>query len=349
MEAGTEAVVEKPKRTRKTTVKKTVAADGGGETPAPKRKAASKKTFAVNDVAVDQVDDTRAYSDDENVVLNLKVFSGAVGENHVRNVVEGFCDDDFDNGVDNYLDSVFNNKGNNANSNDTHSFMLNVDQHQQQRENEAAAIAYEAEQRKPVNSLKVIELLKDFEEKNKHNEWPSNTSIHCYWCCHKFNNTPFGIPVKYINERFYVYGCFCSLECCAAHNLDSKDSSDDIWERSSLINMLARRLGYKNHIKPAPSRLALKIFGGHMDVDEFREYCNSNKIMNINFPPMLTMTQQIEEINASDISNAYRYVPIDTNRIDKFKEKVKLKRNKPITNFKNTLDHTMNLKYGETR
>lgn len=197
-----------------------------------------------------------------------------------------------------------------------------------------------------VPTLKVIELLKDFEEKNKHNEWPTNTSIHCYWCCHKFNNTPFGIPVKYVNDRFHVYGCFCSLECCAAYNVDSKDAADDIWERASLINMLARRLGYKNYVKAAPSKLSLKIFGGHMEIDEFREYCKSNRIINLNFPPMLTLTQQIEEINEADINNDFRYIPIDTERINKYKEKMKLRRTKPITNFKNTLDHTMNLKYG---
>lgn len=313
-------VESKPVKTRKTPVKK-ASAEGSSQ-----RKRAVKVTYAVSDVAGIE-DEQRAQSDDENVVLNLKVFNN-IGDG--PQCIEGYDEgqgDNFMSGVENFLDSVFNNDCSTTVPSNPDSIAGDS--------NEAV-----------TTGLKVIDLLKDFEEKNKHNEWPTNTSIHCYWCCHKFNNTPFGIPVKYINERFHVYGCFCSLECCAAHNLDSKDSSDDIWERSSLINMLARRLGYKNHIKPAPSRLALKIFGGHMDVEEFRSYCNSNKIMNINFPPMLTMTQQIEEINASDISNDYRYVPIDTNRIDKYKEKIKLKRNKPLTNFKNTLDHTMNLKYG---
>jgi hypothetical protein len=324
---------------RKSTKK---AASGDGSAPATTRSKRASKPFAVSDVTVQAAeDDARAQSDDENVVLNLRVFGEDESDND--GVVEAYdcChNSDFMGGVDNYLDNVFNDNGDISSSvggggNGDGVAFSNVGCDINTDNNEAQL----------SNSLKVIDLLKDFEEKNKHNEWPTNTSIHCYWCCHKFNNTPFGIPVKYINDRFHVYGCFCSLECCAAHNMDSKDSSDDIWERSSLINMLA---GYKNHIKPAPSRLALKIFGGHMDIEQFREYCNSNKIMNINFPPMLTMTQQIEEINASDISNDYRYVPIDTNRIDKYKEKIKLKRNKPITNFKNTLDHTMNLKYDAT-
>ena len=273
-------------------------------------------------------EEARAQSDDENVVLNLRVFTDIDTETKDE-AIEGYdCGDFTFSGINNYLDSVFNNNESSV-CGGCDSENLSTNNYQEK-----------------THALKVIDLLKDFEEKNKHNEWPSNTSIHCYWCCHKFNNTPFGIPVKYINNKFHVFGCFCSLECCAAYNMECKDSSDDVWERGSLINMLARKLGYKAHVKPAPNRLALKMFGGHLEIEEFRQYCNSSKIININFPPMMTMTQQIEEINESDINSDFRYIPLDTDRINKYKEKIKLKRNKPVTNFKNTLDHTMNLKYG---
>jgi len=198
-----------------------------------------------------------------------------------------------------------------------------------------------------TSRLKVVQLLKDFEEKNKNNEWPSNTSIACYWCCHKFDNAPFGIPVKYVNSVFHVYGCFCSLECAAAHNLACKDSIDEMWERFNLINLLARKLNFsRGYVKPAPNRLALTMFGGHMTIEEFRTFTETSKIINVNFPPMMTMTQQIEEINESDINSEYKYIPLDTDRVNKYKEKIKLKRTKPLHDFKNTLDHAMNLKFG---
>jgi hypothetical protein len=196
----------------------------------------------------------------------------------------------------------------------------------------------------PDTTNRVVELLKDFEEKNKQNEWPSTTSIHCYWCCQKFPSVPFGIPVKYNGNKFHVYGCFCSLECAAAYNLKNYDSIDEMWERYMLINMLSRRIGHKDQVIPAPSRLALKEFGGYMDINEFRRFTDSKKLISVNFPPMMTLTQQIEEINGSDLTNDYKYIPIDTDRINKYKEKIKLKRSKPIANYKNTLDHTMNLK-----
>jgi hypothetical protein len=194
------------------------------------------------------------------------------------------------------------------------------------------------------DKLKVIELLKDFEMKSKAKEWPSTTSICCYWCCHKFDNPPVGIPIKYYDNTFHVFGCYCSLECAAAYNFSSPDSSDEIWERYNLLNLLARKLSYSNIVKTAPNRLALKMFGGHMEIDEFREFSSSNKVINVNFPPMMTLTQQIEEVNECDINSEYRYIPVDHERINKYKEKLILKRSKPITNYKHTLDHTMNLK-----
>jgi hypothetical protein len=195
------------------------------------------------------------------------------------------------------------------------------------------------------HGLKVIELLKDFEEKNKNNEWPQSTSIHCYWCCHHFATVPFGIPLKYVNNKFQVVGCFCSLECAAAHNFDSNDSQDEIWERYNLINLIGKRIG-QNVVKCAPTRLALTIFGGHLSIEEFRNYCKTSKIININFPPMRTLTQQIEELNETDVNNDFKYIPVDTERINRYKEKISLRRSKPVNVFQNTLDHAMNLKFG---
>jgi hypothetical protein len=60
----------------------------------------------------------------------------------------------------------------------------------------------------------------------------------------------------------------------------------------------------------------------------------------------MTLTQQIEEINESDINNELRYIPVDTERINRYKEKIHLKRTKPINTSENTLDQAMNLKFG---
>ena len=196
-------------------------------------------------------------------------------------------------------------------------------------------------------SMKAIRLLMDFDEKCKNGEWPASTSVHCYWCCHRFKNVPIGIPLTYNEDicKFMVYGCFCSCECAAAYNLDSKESSDEVMTRHGFLNMLARELGHQHLVRPAPSRLVLNMFGGPMSIEEFRERCHTSRLILVNFPPMMTVTQQVEEVNQRELRSEYRYIPIDSDRVDKYKEKIKLKRTKPLVNFKNTLDHTMNLKF----
>lgn len=199
-----------------------------------------------------------------------------------------------------------------------------------------------------IHELKVVHVLKDFEEKNKNNEWPSNTSICCYWCCHKFDNAPYGIPVSYHNNQFDVYGCFCSLECASAYNFKTSESLDETWERYNLINLLARKMRYYGdkfeNVKPAPERLTLRVFGGFLDIDEFRNYNKTHKVINVNFPPMTSLTQQIEEINEYELNSDMRFIPLDSERLSKCKEKMMFKRSKPIVNENSTLESVMNLK-----
>ena len=196
------------------------------------------------------------------------------------------------------------------------------------------------------DQLKVVNILKDFEEKNKNKEWPSNTSISCYWCCHKFDNAPFGIPITFQKNAFHVFGCFCSLECSAAYNFNTNNNVDEMWERYNLINLLSRRLQYSRQVKPSPDRLALKMFGGYMEIDQFRSYTKTNKVININFPPMSSISQQIEEINEYELNSDYKYIPLDHDRIKKIQEQMVIKRVKPLINNKNSLENSMNLKMG---
>ena len=139
---------------------------------------------------------------------------------------------------------------------------------------------------------------------------------------------------------------FCSLECACAYNFLSHDSIDECLNRYTLVNALSNRLGLDRTVQPAPDRLALSIFGGHLDIDEFRAFSSATKRhVIVNSPPMLTVTQQVEEVNETDMRSEYRYIPLDSERINRYQEKVRLKRCKPLVNFKNTLDHTMKLKY----
>jgi hypothetical protein len=284
-----------------------------------KSKRGRKPKFVYSTQDLTQIQQT-SLSDDENIIVRL-------------NIVEDL------NKLD---DNKINDEHPYAYNRDEYCNLSNISDINEQFINNTENIENEIQ----VNEtdLKIVNLLKDFEEKNKVNEWPSNTSICCYWCCHKFDNAPFGIPVNFTNNNFDVFGCFCSLECASAYNFKMHDNIDEMWERYNLINLLYRKLNLGKIVKPAPDKLSLKIFGGYLDIMEFRKYFKSCKLINVNFPPMSSLTQQIEEINDYELNNDYKYIPLDQDRIDKYKAKVMFKRNKPLIN-KNSLESSMNLKY----
>lgn len=201
----------------------------------------------------------------------------------------------------------------------------------------------EEDKKENVEDRNVIKLLEDFKEKNKNNEWPMSTSICCYWCCHDFKNPPVGIPIKYnsIKDEFELFGCFCSLECAAAYNFKTHNNVDEMWERNNLLNFLNKKINKNNNIiKCAPDKLTLKMFGGHFSIEEFRKYTTGDKIININFPIMTSLSLQIEELNDYEVMDN-KYIPLDSARVGKVKEKIIFKRNKPLIDAKNSIETFM--------
>lgn len=198
-----------------------------------------------------------------------------------------------------------------------------------------------------------VKLLSEFEERCKYGEWPTSTCVHCYWCCSAFEGRPVGLPVRYRAGKYHVVGCFCSLSCAAAYNFEQSGrniSVDESLSRYGLLNALSRSLGGgTTPVRPAPDRLALGMFGGHLSIDEFREASSTSTRCIVNNPPMQSLTQHVEDTGLDELRSEYRFIPLDNERISKYQEKIRLSRTKPLTNPKNTLDHSMNLKVSRTR
>lgn len=160
----------------------------------------------------------------------------------------------------------------------------------------------------------------------------------CFWCCHDIGASRYGMPCAYDGNHnsFSVYGHFCSLECCAAHNFSVHMGCDRMWEIHSWIQLYARQIGYGTPVRPAPSRYLLKMFGGPMAIDEFRTaHKGSARTYVLNIPPLVNIQPQVESINTSFL----------------FKNKTELGdqsktiRKKSIVDSSKTLDHKMNLSY----
>ena len=183
---------------------------------------------------------------------------------------------------------------------------------------------------------KVFPVFLEFNEYNKKKEWPSSTNIDCLWCCHDFDNFPFGIPIKKIDNCYHMFGNFCSAECAAAYNFDN-NSSYDSYERYSLINLI---YSTNKEIKLAGPRICLKKFGGQISINEFRKNNNiTNKNYKLLLPPMISLIPVIEEVNVLDTKS------MNDNTLFNFNDgDLKLKRTKPLPDSYNTLESCMNLK-----
>ena len=151
----------------------------------------------------------------------------------------------------------------------------------------------------------------------------------CWNCCHAFNSVTHGIPLKYINKIFYVYGDFCSLECCARYTMDN---FTEPFETLSLINLYNNIIhGTRDkHIEIAPNKLLLNIFGGPLTIEEYRSGFSNKNIHDIKVPPILPIKHMVDtyEINNNNNNN---------------KGHLKLYRKKPLQSEKKSITNSMNL------
>ena len=189
---------------------------------------------------------------------------------------------------------------------------------------------------------KVLPIMLEYNEYNKKKEWPSNVNMCCFWCSESFDSVPVGIPMKKVDDTYYMYGNFCSPECAAAYLFDNKMFINDCWEKYSLLNLI---YGNDESIKLAPSKLCLKKYGGRLNIDEYRNICTKfNKSYKLLLPPMISILPMIEEINLNDDSNNLDMYLLNKDQINKANEEYRLKRNKPLPDSKNTLESCMQLK-----
>lgn len=187
-------------------------------------------------------------------------------------------------------------------------------------------------------------LMPEFQTKRDRGEWPSTTSVHCHWCCHRFDGAPVGLPVRRdADGSYHVRGCFCGFACAAAFNASLRVSNDECMTQYALLNGMAREISgghVTTPVQPAPDRYTLAIFGGPYGIDEFR--AKSERVSIVMPAPMRAIAFQAEEVCATEVRSEYRFVPLDGERVSKIAEKQKLKRSKPtVASHTNTIDNSL--------
>ncbi len=193
----------------------------------------------------------------------------------------------------------------------------------------------------------VKNIMYEFINSNATNTWPDSTNTHCWWCCHQFEGPPCALPELYRKEKFYVSGIFCCFNCAASYNFSK--NYDDMMERYSLLNLMYKKMYGVKFVKIglAPPRESLKIFGGYLSIEEFRDSCiKMDRSYTVVKPPLVAVIPKIEEnITGGLLKNGGRGLGnVNEHILAKTQSNLKLKRNKPITNPNNTLQTFMGIK-----
>ena len=139
-----------------------------------------------------------------------------------------------------------------------------------------------------------------FQDSNRYQRLPDKTDIACFWCCHSFQSPPFAIPSHILDETWYMYGNFCSPECCTAYLFKERIDNHAQWERYALLNSLYAddaevQAGSPRGIRPSPPREVLRMFGGSMDISEYRAVLHEKRLrIDVLTPPIVSIIQTMD-------------------------------------------------------
>ena len=197
-------------------------------------------------------------------------------------------------------------------------------------------------------------LMVQYQDSNRAQKLPDKTDVFCFWCCHSFDSMPCVIPSDIKEGIWNVYGNFCSPECGVAFLFQERLDSNVQWERYAMLNSLYRKDieiqgGAAIGIRSAPKREVLRIFGGSIDIREFRAVLHEKKLrLDVLTPPMVSIIQTMDTkpIDFYDQSLRNVFVPTEARRLTAPGAqglRMRLCRSKPIAGMESTLDFVMKL------
>ena len=127
----------------------------------------------------------------------------------------------------------------------------------------------------------------------------NNTNSVCWNCCHNIDGEILSQPLKYDNGVFPTVGNFCSYACIMRFIIESNESTEIIFSKLATLN-LYNNIKNKTRglvINPAPSKFVLQMFGGDMDIAEYRNK-NKDYLITTNIDPITKCVDlSVKELN----------------------------------------------------
>lgn len=192
-----------------------------------------------------------------------------------------------------------------------------------------------------------------FQDSNRYKKLPEKTEVACFWCCHSFNSHPVAIPSHILDEVWHMYGNFCSPECATAYLFKERIDSHVQWERYALLNSLYSEdanvaSGSSTGVRPAPPREVLRMFGGSMDISEFRALVHEKRLrVDVLTPPMVSIIQTMDTKPVDFYDQNLKNVFIRNDIQHKYNapgaQGLRLRRTKPTKNRESTVDWAMQI------
>ena len=194
-----------------------------------------------------------------------------------------------------------------------------------------------------------------FQDSNRYNKLPTSTEIACFWCCHSFCGAPVAIPSHILDEIWYMYGNFCSPECATAYLFKERVDNHAQWERYALLNSLyaedaAIPAGSPRGIRPAPPREVLRMFGGSMDISEYRAVVHEKRLrIDVLTPPMVSIIQTMDtkpiDFYDQNLKNVFIRNDIQHKYNAPGAQGLRLRRSKPVKSRESTVEWAMQIQH----
>jgi len=192
-----------------------------------------------------------------------------------------------------------------------------------------------------------------FQDSNRHKKLPEKTEICCFWCCHNFPTHPIAIPSHIVDDTWHVYGNFCSPECATSYLFKERLDAHVQWERYALLNSLYTDdaeipNGSSRGIRSAPPREVLRMFGGSMDISEYRAVVHEKKLrIDVMTPPMVSIIQTMDTKPADFYDQNLKSVFTKNDIQHKYNapgaQGLRLRRTKPVKSKESTVEWAMQI------
>lgn len=183
-----------------------------------------------------------------------------------------------------------------------------------------------------------------FDSQKKDEEQEQFVEKLCWHCCHAIKCKTLQYPFKLNNNgKFTVGGQFCSWECIKGY---ARDDMSRVLSGVHQLNIRHYRkmiTGLMDPVLPAPPRMTLKAFGGHLTIEEFRNP-RPNVEYVINYAKLVKVTPYD--------AHEYKFENRFTKQEDKslvlesstiVNDSLKLRRPKPAVKGKSTLERSLGL------